>query len=304
MSGVPPGAARGALHLRARAKVNLYLHVTGKRPDGYHELDSLMVFPDVGDELSLERAAEISLEVSGPFAAALEAEGADNLVLRAARALSSRAGGERGARLRLTKNLPVASGIGGGSADAAAALRGLVRLWGLDLPATALEELALDLGADVPPCLASRPVIARGIGERLTPAPPLPPFWLLLANPGVAQPTAKVFQARRGSFSEAAAVPTDPLRDLDDLLGLLDRTRNDLEQAAIDLAPEVGQVLAALRSLEGCRFDRMSGSGATCFGVFATAEEARAGAATLAAIHPDWWVAAAAVDGGADPATS
>ena len=169
MVGETAGADAPELRLRARAKVNLYLHVTGKRADGYHELDSLMVFPDLGDALCLERAAELSLEVSGPFAAALEAEGPENLVLRAARALSALAGSGHGARLRLTKNLPIAAGIGGGSADAAAALRGLVRLWQLDLPEAKLRSLALELGADVPPCLESRPVFARGIGEILTP---------------------------------------------------------------------------------------------------------------------------------------
>ena len=201
MAGEKAGPAPVELRLRARAKVNLYLQVTGKRPDGYHELDSLMVFPDVGDELSLERATELSLEVDGPFAAALEAEGPDNLVLRAARALGALAGGGQGARLRLTKNLPVAAGIGGGSADAAAALRGLVRLWGLEVPEARLQALALELGADVPPCLESRPVFARGIGEILTPAPSLPPFWMVLVNPGVPVQTPAVFKARQGAFS-------------------------------------------------------------------------------------------------------
>ncbi len=295
MVGETAGADAPELRLRARAKVNLYLHVTGKRADGYHELDSLMVFPDLGDALCLERAAELSLEVSGPFAAALEAEGPGNLVLRAAQALSALAGGGHGARIRLTKNLPIAAGIGGGSADAAAALRGLVRLWKLDLPEAKLRSLALELGADVPPCLESRPVFARGIGEILTLAPPLPPFWLVLVNPGVALPTAKVFQARCGAFSEAAAVWGDPPRDLDDVLDLLHRSCNDLERPAIALAPKVAEVLAALRSLEGCRLARLSGSGATCFGVFAEADPANASAAMLASAHPDWWVAAAPV---------
>ena len=290
-----PQAGGGAVLLRARAKVNLYLHVTGKRPDGYHELDSLMVFPDLWDELVLERAGELSLEVAGPFAAALEAEGGENLALRAARLLAAEAGGGRGARLRLTKNLPVAAGIGGGSADAAAALRGLCRFWDLDLPAGRLEALALDLGADVPPCLESRPVFARGIGELLTPAPDLPPFWLVLVNPGVPVATAKVFKARAGGFSAAVEAPTEPLADLDALLAFLARSGNDLEPVAVTLAPEVGAVLAALRRLAGCRFARMSGSGATCFGLFEGAAEAEAAAAELAAAHPDWWVAAAPV---------
>ncbi len=297
MAGETAGADAAELRLRARAKVNLYLHVTGKRPDGYHLIDSLMVFPDLGDELSLERAAELSLEVSGPFAAALEAEGPDNLVLRAARALDALAGGCRGARLRLTKNLPVAAGIGGGSADAAATLRGLVRLWKPEIADADLQALALELGADVPPCLESRPVFARGIGEVLTPAPPLPPFWLVLVNPGVPLPTAKVFKARRGAFSDDAAIWADPPRDLDDVLDVLHWSCNDLERPAIELAPTVGSALAALESSEGCRLARMSGSGATCFGIFAAAGSAEAAAASLASAHSDWWVAAAPVGG-------
>ena len=292
------GPAPEGLRLCARAKVNLYLHVTGKRPDGYHELDSLMVFPDLGDELALEPAAGLSLEVDGPFAAALEAQNPDNLnpdnlVLRAARALGARAGGGRTAALRLTKNLPVAAGIGGGSADAAAALRGLIRLWNLEVAPAELRALALELGADVPPCLESRPVFARGIGEVLTPAPPLPPFWLVLVNPGVPVQTPAVFKARQGAFSSCAAWTA--ARDLDALLRLLEATRNDLEPPALALEPRIGEVLVALRAAETCRLARMSGSGATCFGLFAKAAEAEAAAASLAAAYPAWWVAAAPV---------
>ena len=290
-----PQAGGGALLLRARAKVNLYLHVTGKRPDGYHELDSLMVFPELWDELAVERAAELSLEVAGPFAAALEAEGGENLALRAARMLAAEAGGGRGARLRLTKNLPVAAGIGGGSADAAAALRGLSRLWDLDLPAGRLQALALELGADVPPCLESRPVFARGIGEVLTPAPELPPFWLVLVNPRVPVPTAKVFKLRRGDFTKEGGGLPEGVCDFESLVDMMWVTFNDLEDPAMSLAPEIEEVIRALRDLETCRFERMSGSGATCFGLFERAAEAEAAAAELAAAHPDWWVAAAPV---------
>jgi 4-diphosphocytidyl-2-C-methyl-D-erythritol kinase len=293
MAGETAGTGTPELHLRARAKVNLYLHVTGKRPDGYHELDSLMVFPDLGDDLYLERAAELSLEVSGPFAAALEAEGSDNLVLRAARALGTLAGGGRGVRLRLTKNLPVAAGIGGGSADAAAALRGLIRLWDLKVTEAELQASALELGADVPPCLESCSVFARGIGEVLTPAPSLPPFWLVLINPGVAVPTVAVFKARQGAFSSPAAWTA--AADLDELLRLLGATRNDLEPPALALAPQIGEVLSVLRAAEGCRLARLSGSGATCFGIFAEVGSAEAAAAALASAHPDWWIAAAPV---------
>ncbi len=295
MAGEMAGAAPAELRLRARAKVNLYLHVTGKRPDGYHELDSLMVFPDVGDELFMGRRRGLALEMWGPFATAVAVDGSDNLVFRAARGLQARLGTERlpGAHLRLLKQLPVAAGIGGGSADAAATLRGLIRLWDLEVPEAELQALALELGADVPPCLESRPVFARGIGEVLTPAPPLPPFWMVLVNPGVPVQTPDVFRARQGAFSSPFAWTSTA--DLDQLLRLLTATRNDLEPPALALAPRIGEVLSALRAAEACRLARMSGSGATCFGIFAAAQEAEAAAAALSSAHPDWWVAAAPV---------
>ena len=297
MAGETAGSAPEGLHLRARAKVNLYLHVTGRRPDGYHELDSLMVFPDVGDELFLARRPGFSLEMSGPFATAVAVDGPDNLVFRAARGLQDRLGAERlpGAYLRLQKRLPVAAGIGGGSADAAATLRGLIRLWDLEVADAELQSLALELGADVPPCLASRPVFARGIGEILTPTPPLPSFWLVLVNPGVPVQTPAVFQARQGAFSVCAEWTT--AGDLDALLDLLAATRNDLEPPALALEPQIGAVLDALRAMQACRLARMSGSGATCFGIFGEAAAAAAAAAALSSAHPGWWVAAAPVDG-------
>ncbi len=289
------GGGAQELRLRARAKVNLYLQVTGKRPDGYPELDSLMVFPDLGDGLFMARHPGLTLEMSGPFATEVEGEGQDNLVMRAAEGLRDFVGRARmpGAYLRLDKRLPVAAGIGGGSADAAATLRGLIRLWNLEVAAADLRALALALGADVPPCLESRPVLVRGIGEDLTPAPPLPPFWLVLVNPAVPLSTAAVFGARSGSFSSPAA--WRETADLDALLRRLDATRNDLEPPAIALAPEIGEALAALRAVAACRLARMSGSGATCFGVFAEADQAAEAAAALSSTRPGWWVAAAPV---------
>ncbi|HUW80346.1 MAG TPA: 4-(cytidine 5'-diphospho)-2-C-methyl-D-erythritol kinase, partial [Acidocella sp.] len=203
----------------APAKVNLFLHVTGKREDGYHLLDSLAVFPAVGDEVSASPADTLSLDISGPFGAVLQAE-PDNLLLRAARLL--RPG--TGAALRLVKNLPVASGIGGGSADAAAALRVFSALWGVEMN---LPELALALGADVPVCLDCRPARMGGIGEVLSPAPRLPEFGLVLANPGVAVPTPAVFRARQGEFTPAAALP-DGWPDAGSMAADLARTSNDL----------------------------------------------------------------------------
>ncbi len=268
----------------APAKVNLSLAVTGKRPDGYHLLDSLVVFGPAADTLHASSAADLSLTVEGPFAAGLAAE-PDNLVLRAARALADWAGCPARAALVLEKHLPVASGIGGGSADAAAALRVLCRLWQLRPGADALAALALRLGADVPVCLGSRPSHMTGVGEGVAPLPPLPPCGLLLANPGVAVSTAEVFRARG---SGASAVPPLPpsWRDAASLAATLAGRPNDLQEAACGVAPGIRAVLAALAALPGCLLARMSGSGATCFGLFADPAQAAAAARGLPAA---WW---------------
>jgi len=270
----------------APAKVNLFLHVVGRRSDGYHLLDSLAVFPAVGDALRATPAEVLSLALAGPFGGALQAE-PDNLVLRAARGLAELTGVQTGARLTLVKTLPVASGIGGGSADAAAALRLLGRLWGVAPPAEALQALALRLGADVPVCLGGCPARMGGVGEVLSPAPDLPAFGLVLVNPGVAVSTPEVFRARSGRFSPPAALPSgwpDAVVMARDLTAL----GNDLEPPAVALCPAIGAVLAALRTTPGCLLARMSGSGATCFGVFADAVAAAAAAEVLR--RPDWWV--------------
>ena len=219
----------------APAKVNLYLHLTGRRDDGYHLLDSLVVFAGIGDTLSAAPAETLSLQVAGPFAAGLAGE-PDNLVLRAARALAAEAGVTAGAHLVLDKHLPVASGIGGGSADAAAALRLLCRLWRLAPQPAALARLAAGLGADVPVCLAGRAARMGGIGERLGPAPVLPACGIVLVNPGIQVATAEVFRARHGPWSEPAALPAgwdDVAAMAADLGGL----RNDLEPACHRAAP-------------------------------------------------------------------
>ncbi len=283
-----PGTAVGRM---AWAKVNLYLSVTGRRSDGYHELDSLVVFAGLGDQLVFAPAEGLKLELAGPFAAALPA-GADNLVTRAAEALARAAGAAAGARIGLTKNLPAAAGLGGGSADAAATLDGLAELWGLAPAPGDLAKLAKGLGADVPVCLYGRPALVRGIGEVIERAPPLPPAWLVLVNPGVALPTAEVFAARQGDFSAPAAWG-GPSADPAELAGRLGERGNDLEAPARRLAPEIDRVLAALSGEIGCLLARMSGSGATCFGLFAAQAEARAAAAAIAAGQDGWWTAAA-----------
>ncbi len=260
----------------APAKVNLYLHVTGNRPDGYHLLDSLAVFPNVGDHITATPAATLSLSLTGRFGATMQTE-PDNLVLRAARALSS-----HGVALTLEKNLPIASGIGGGSADAAATLRVLTKLWGVQAN---LPAVALSLGADIPVCLASRPARMGGIGEILRAAPKIPPCGMILVNPGIAVPTPTVFRARSGPFSPEATLP-DSWPDAAGLAATLQTCTNDLQPPAITIAPVIAEVLAALEALPGCLLARMSGSGATCFALFATAAEAAGHAAT---INPAWW---------------
>jgi 4-diphosphocytidyl-2-C-methyl-D-erythritol kinase len=269
----------------APAKVNLYLHVTGRRADGYHLLDSLAVFGPAADAVAAAPAAALSLSLDGPFAAGLAAE-PDNLVLRAARALAAAAGIAPRAALGLTKRLPVASGIGGGSADAAAALRALDRLWGLGFGAARLAAIGAGLGADVPVCVASRPARMGGVGEVLSAAPALPACGLLLANPWVALATPAVFRARQGSgFTPAALLPA-AWADAPGMARDLAALRNDLEAPAIALCPVVAEVLAALRGLPGCLLARMSGSGATCFGLFATPAAARRAAGLLPG---GWW---------------
>jgi 4-diphosphocytidyl-2-C-methyl-D-erythritol kinase len=265
----------------AAAKINLHLHVVGRRDDGYHLLDSLVVFAGVGDRLTVSPADGLAFSVSGRFAAGLQNNG-DNLVLRAARALAAYACVPPSAKLALQKNLPVASGIGGGSADAAATLRLLCRFWRLQPDRDALHRIARDLGADVPVCLDSRPALMSGIGEILAPAPALPDFGIVLVHPGVAVSTPSVFRARTGAFSEPAVFGAG------DLAATLCTTHNDLEPPALRLAPVIGEVLITLAAIPGCRLARMSGSGATCFGLFDT--PALAEAAAKAVVRAEWWI--------------
>jgi 4-diphosphocytidyl-2-C-methyl-D-erythritol kinase len=266
----------------APAKVNLALHVTGRRPDGYHLIDSLVVFADLGDEVRASAAPELSLTLRGPGAADVPA-GEDNLMLRAALSF----GPGRGAHLVLDKHLPVAAGLGGGSSDAAAALLELARLWRLDLPPPA--DL-LRLGADLPVCLLRRPARVGGIGERVAPLDAVPPLHAVLANPGVALPTAAVFAA----LERRDNPPLDPLPAPGAAFApWLRAQRNDLEAPAQRLAPVVAEVLAALAASPGAWLVRMSGSGATCFALYPEAGAAARAAAALSAARPGWWVRAA-----------
>jgi 4-diphosphocytidyl-2-C-methyl-D-erythritol kinase len=273
----------------APAKLNLYLHVVGRRADSYHLLDSLVAFTGYGDSLRAMPADELSLALDGPFAAVLDGESLDaNLAFKAARLLRAKAA-RGGASLVLTKNLPVAAGLGGGSADAGAALRLLRRLWRVDIGDAALAELAQGLGSDVPVCVRSAPAYFGGVGEVLSEAPVLPPAGVVLVNPGVPLSTPKVFGARQEPFSDPGRLDRAP-RDVAELAARLAERRNDLEPAAISLVPVVATVLAALAASPGCRLARMAGSGATCFGLYDSAGSAAAAAEWLAARQRGWWI--------------
>ncbi|MBM3568881.1 MAG: 4-(cytidine 5'-diphospho)-2-C-methyl-D-erythritol kinase [Alphaproteobacteria bacterium] len=284
-------AVDGALSVLAPAKLNLFLHVLGRRADGYHELDSLVAFLDLGDRVAAREAEGLSLECDGPFGASVPGD-ERNLVLKAAAALRRQAGVKRGAALRLTKVLPPASGLGGGSADAAATLRLLCRLWRIDWSAERLAALGLELGADLPACLFGRPVRVGGIGERLTPIGALPHWPAVLINPLTPLETKAVFAARIGRFGSGAGQMPPGSAGRIEWLG---RQRNDLTESATRLRPEIGRILAELAAFEGCVLARMAGSGATCFGLFQSGGAARAAAIRLAAGRPEIWVACASL---------
>jgi 4-diphosphocytidyl-2-C-methyl-D-erythritol kinase len=264
----------------ARAKINLALHVTGRRDDGYHLLDSIVTFANYGDRITVRRAAETSLNISGPFAQAL-AETGDNIVLRALSLFDP----DIRVQIDLEKNLPVASGMGGGSADAAAVLRAVARLCGVPLPA---DDQVLRLGADVPVCLMQQPVRMQGIGDVLTPLD-LPELHAVLVNPGVGVATGPVFEALESPDNQAIGVAAPDLTDARGTIAWLKSLRNDLQPDAITQAPVIEDVLAALREA-GADLARMSGSGATCFGLFEDSAAATRAADSLKEEHPRWWV--------------
>lgn len=263
----------------AYAKINLALHVRQRREDGYHELETLFAFAEDGDLLTAEQADTLALTIAGPFAKGLEVDDT-NLVLRAAKALQVASGTGEGATIRLDKRLPVAAGIGGGSADAAAALRLLTRLWGVAIPDAAMQEIAVRLGADVPACLQSQTVFGSGVGEKLTAldvhditgAP------ILLVNPLKPCPTGPVFNAWDGV--DRGALDVQDWR----------HARNDLEAPAIALVPEIAEVIAELKVQPGVTFVRMSGSGATCFALFGSLDDRDRSAQTISASRPNWWL--------------
>ena len=296
MTGTGAAAVPGRLLSRlAPAKVNLWLEIVGRRADGYHELDSLVVFADWGDRLIWDPGLPAGeLRIEGEFAD-LVPTGGDNLVVRAQHLAAETFGRSIEGGFRLAKELPVAAGIGGGSADAAAALRLLADLWEISPEDPRWFALCRRLGADVPVCFAGRPARMTGVGEKLEALPALPAgFGLLLVNPRVPVATPPVFKARSGPFSPARVTPDWPA-DAAGWVALLASRRNDLEPAAIGLHPPIADVLAALRQLPQALLVRMSGSGGTCLALFAGPDEASAAASRLAGLHPAWWVASGAL---------
>jgi 4-diphosphocytidyl-2-C-methyl-D-erythritol kinase len=279
------------LTTRAPAKINLTLHVLGRRADGYHELESLVAFAGTGDTLSLEPGPETRLDVEGPTAG-LAGEHADNLVLKAARLLAERRPGLRTGTFRLVKRLPVAAGIGGGSSDAAAALRLLARLNGLPLGDPALFETARLTGADVPVCLDPRARMMRGIGEVLGPPLGLPRLFAVLVNPRVPVETPAVFKALGLKPGDAHGGAAHPSFDDRGLVEVLRGARNDLEPPARAVQPLVGEALALLTETPGCRLARMSGSGATVFALYDDCHASAAAARLVGKARPAWWVKA------------
>lgn len=292
------GPTLAAIRIAGPAKINLHLRIVGRRPDGYHLVDSLIAFAAVHDTLQVLPAEAFRLMLTGPFAARLEAEGGVNLVERAARTIAETIGLAPKVAIELTKRLPIAAGIGGGSADAAAAIRALAALWaparpGADLSDGKLLGFARSLGADVPVCLAGRAALVSGIGDFVRPIRRLPEAGLVLINPGVPAPTKAVFYRRSGAFSPPSRL--DPtaianLGDAVDLARLLAPLGNDLTDAATGLVPAIGDVLTMIGESEGCLLARLSGSGATCFGLYRNDGAAARAARAIAVRRPEWWV--------------
>ncbi|MEP3196944.1 MAG: 4-(cytidine 5'-diphospho)-2-C-methyl-D-erythritol kinase [Lentilitoribacter sp.] len=281
-----------ALSLTAHAKVNLALHVTGQREDGYHLIDSLVAFTDFGDQISAQPAETNSFELCGPFAKKLDGDLNDNLIIKARDTLAHFANetGHKTTPVSLTceKNLPVASGLGGGSADAAATLNILIQLWGLDISDADLSRIALDLGADVPMCLKSQPLIAKGIGEDITLVSLFPKSYVVLVNPMVGVSTPVIFKALKTKQNGLLNSPSK-IGNFDQLLKVIDQNRNDLQTPAIDHCPEIANCLdILLKTNPVCA--RMSGSGASCFAVYEDETKALNSAQTIATLQPDWFV--------------
>lgn len=288
--------ATGSISVFAPAKINLHLHVTGRRDDGYHLIDSLVVFADIGDKILIEPSDQFSFQINGQFAPSFiamdrdDSEQSTNLAVRAARLLAKAQDRDLNYRITLTKNLPLAAGIGGGSSDAAAVLWGLMRLWDIDHKKSPwLHDLTLKLGADVPSCLRCAPVRMQGIGDRLTYFPGLPEIFMILIHPGKNCPTAEIFKRFSGPIRGDISIP-QTLQKAEDLISFIKDQHNDLTPAAIEIVPEIAEMISALEQQENCLISRMSGSGASVFGLFKTMEDAQNAAEHIALSRPGWWV--------------
>ncbi len=283
------------LTIFAPAKINLYLHVTGRLDNGYHTLDSLIAFADIGDSIEIEPAQDFQFRVRGVYAEKFSPKELDaspnssNLAVQAAWSLARTAQKTLNARITLTKNLPLASGIGGGSSDAAAVMWGLCEWWNIPRNAPYLPGLMANLGADVPVCFSCKPARVRGIGDVLDPAPPIGETAVVLVNPGKPCPTPKVFAQYTGGYREPQALPAS-LENFKDLVAFLKANDNDLQVPACEIEPEIETVLKALNAQKSCAFARMTGSGATCFGLFKNEMAVQKAAKAIAVKNPGWWV--------------
>lgn len=295
--------------MQAPAKVNLYLHVTGRRSDGYHLLDSLFAFADIYDEVEISKSDDetLSIDIDGEFAFALENNSnkpipeKDNIILKAVKLLADELGEKPHVHVKLSKNLPVAAGIGGGSADAAATLKGLLKLWNKEnaISPQKLEEIALKLGADVPPCLYSHPINVSGVGEVIEKSPPIPPMWFVFVNPRILLPTPKVFKAlRRINTADkpnlSSSCPVEnPASDVFEFVEKMKRRDNDLFVPAAKEVPEIRDIIDVIADTDSCLLSRMSGSGATCFGLYQSEITAFKAVKNIIAKYPKWWVKSA-----------
>ena len=283
------------LSIFAPAKINLYLHVTGRLDNGYHTLDSLVGFADIGDQIDIAPAENFEFKVSGPYGGGFNAKELDssphssNIVVQAVWALAHAVKKTPDICVTLTKNLPTASGLGGGSSDAAAVIWGLLEWWGLPTQAHFLPELLTKLGADVPVCLPCQPARIRGIGDVLDTAPPMEEVSIVLVNPAKLCMTADIFRAFDGTFKPSETLP-ESLTNFDDLIEFLSAQNNDLYNAACSVVPEIGNVMNALNGQAACALSRLCGSGSTCYGLFADEREAQSAAKSIAEENPDWWV--------------
>lgn len=290
---VPKAPLRHSFSMLAPAKINLFLHITGKRADGYHLLQTMMVFVDVGDELTITPYDGIFIDVEGTFATEIGTPH-DNLVYKAAQMLGDEYRVKPHGNIVLRKNLPIASGIGGGSSDAAATLIGLSKLWGLPDEPARLQKIAQKLGADVPACLMRKPVWAEGVGEKVTTLPDMPGLCFVLLNPMTPTPTPEVFKHFKSRHSPAIQF-TGRRKSMQEWIADLKLYRNDLTDAAMEVSPLVKTALQSIAETPNCHFARLSGSGATCFGVYDSPEAASAAANKLRQKHPRWWVAQTAL---------